>query len=40
MGAVITIVYGSDDGHKPAGAVELVKWMADRLDGRAPSNDC
>ena len=40
MAGVITIVYGPDGGHNPAGAVELVKWMADRFDGRAPVNDC
>jgi folylpolyglutamate synthase/dihydropteroate synthase len=40
MGGVITIVYGPDGGHNPAGAVELVTWMADRFEDRAPVNDC
>lgn len=39
-GGVITIGYEPDGGHNPAGAVELVKWMADRFEGRAPVNDC
>ena len=28
--ASLTIVYAPHGGHNPAGAVELVKWMADR----------
>jgi fermentation-respiration switch protein FrsA (DUF1100 family) len=39
-GGVVTITYESDGGHNPPNAVELVKWMTDRFEGKAPVNDC
>jgi hypothetical protein len=37
---VVTIVYAPDGGHNPPDAVQLVKWMADRFDGKPATNDC
>jgi pimeloyl-ACP methyl ester carboxylesterase len=40
LGGVVTIVYEPDGGHNPPDAVQLIKWMADRFDGKPAKNDC
>jgi hypothetical protein len=37
---MITIVFVPDGGQNPPDATALVKWMADRFEGKAPQNDC
>lgn len=40
LGGEITIDYVADGGHNPPDAVELVRWMSDRFEGKPVRNDC
>jgi hypothetical protein len=40
MGGVVTIDFDPNAGHNPPDALALIKWMADRFDGKPARNDC
>lgn len=40
QGGTITIRYETDGGHTPSDALEVIRWMTDRFEGKPVQNDC
>jgi len=40
MGGSITIRYEPEGGHNPSDALEVVRWITDRFEGKPATNDC